>query len=40
MEAEAAEVARANIRAKYNDMQINIDNAETVDSLKEIIEAL
>ncbi len=40
MEAEAAEAARANIRVKYNDIQTNIDNAETVDSLKQIVEAL
>lgn len=40
MEAEAAEAARASIRVKYNDIQTNIDNAETVDSLKQIVEAL
>ena len=39
-EAEAAETARAAIRNKYADIQISIENASDVATLKSIIEQL
>lgn len=39
-EAEAAEAARAEIRAKYATVQTNIDAAADVDALKTIVEGM
>ena len=39
-EAEAAEAARAEIRAKYATVQTNIDAAADVDALKAVVEGM
>ena len=39
-EAEAAEAARAEIRAKYATVQTNIDAAADVDALKTVLEGM
>ncbi len=39
-EAQAAEVARQAIRDKYADIQTNIDSANNIDALKQIVESL
>lgn len=39
-EADAAEAARAEIRAKYATVQTNIDAAADVDALKTIVEGM
>lgn len=38
VDAEAAEQARVEIRARYADMQTRVDQADNIETLKEIID--